>query len=217
MEQGKWDNDFLQAIARRRRESFCNLLLVVINIIVFLVAELCYSFTDIDLIERGALSADYVWQDGEYYRLITCMFLHAGMSHLVNNMLILWFLGDTLEKQIGHIKFLLIYFSTGILAGIASMGYNNSIGRSVVCVGASGAIFGVVGAVAFLILAHRGRMAGLTTRQIVLFIILSLYGGFTSSGVDNVAHIGGLLAGVAEALVLYMTGVVGKSRMEGKR
>ena len=63
------------------------------------------------------------------YRLLTCMFLHSGMDHIVNNMLILWFLGGYLERQAGHIKFLILYFATGILAGIASMSYNIYIGR----------------------------------------------------------------------------------------
>lgn len=184
--------------------SPCNTLLVLINILVFALFEIFGSTQDTDfLLEHGALSFPEVLSGHEYYRLFTYMFLHGGIEHLLNNMLILWFLGDNLEKQIGHIKYLILYFISGILAGLASMGYNSSIDRYAVCVGASGAIFGVVGALAVIVLVNRGRVENLTARKMLLFIVLSLYGGFTSQGVDNAAHIGGLLAGGLLGLLLY--------------
>lgn len=184
--------------------SPCNTVLVAVNIAVFLLCEIFGSTQDTDfLLEHGALSFPEVFTGHEYYRLFTYMFLHGGIDHLFNNMLILWFLGDNLEKQMGHIKYLILYFMSGILAGFASMSYNSSIDRYVVCVGASGAIFGVAGALALIVLVNRGRVENLTTRQMLLFIALSLYGGFTSQGVDNAAHVGGLLAGVLLGLLLY--------------
>ncbi len=184
--------------------SPCNTVLVVTNIVIFLLCEIFGSTQDtLFLLEHGALSYPEVFQGHEYYRLFTYMFLHGGIDHLFNNMLILWFIGDNLEKQMGHMKYLILYFASGILAGFASMSYNSSIGRYVVCVGASGAIFGVAGALALIVLVNRGRVENLTARQMVLFIALSLYGGFTSQGVDNIAHVGGLLAGVLLGLMLY--------------
>lgn len=184
--------------------SPCNTALVVVNIAIFLLCEIFASTEDpYFLMTHGALSVAGIFEEHEYYRLFTYMFLHSGIDHLFNNMLILWFLGDNLEKQMGHIKYLILYFASGILAGFASMSYNNIIGRDILCVGASGAIFGVAGALALVVLVNRGRVENLTMRQMVLFIVLSLYGGFTSQGVDNIAHVGGLFAGVLLGLLLY--------------
>lgn len=189
---------------RRAAVSPCNTVLVTVNIVVFLLCEIFGSTQDTwFLLGHGALGVTEVFAGHEYYRLVTYMFLHAGIDHLFNNMLILWFLGDNLEKQLGHIKYLILYFMSGILAGLASMSYNSIIDRYIVCVGASGAIFGVAGALALIVLINRGRVENLTTRQMLLFIALSLYGGFTSQGVDNTAHVGGLLAGVLLGLLLY--------------
>lgn len=184
--------------------SLCNIVIIAANILVFLFCEWKGSTEDTAfLLGHGALCADNVLEYHEYYRLITYMFLHGGIDHLFNNMLILLFIGSNLERTAGRLKYLLIYFGSGILAGVVSMSYNTSIDRYVVCVGASGAIFGVVGALAYIILLNRGKVENLTTRQIILFILLSLYGGFTSQGVDNAAHIGGLAAGFLLALLLY--------------
>ena len=70
-------------------------------------------------------------------------------------------------------------------------------------IGASGAIFGIVGAIAYIVIINRGRLKDISSRQIVLFVVLSLYGGFTSQGVDNVAHVGGLLAGCILTAIVY--------------
>jgi len=131
------------------------------------------------------------------------MFLHFGADHLVNNMLVLYFIGDKLERIVGKVKYICIYFGSGLLAGIASLGYNMLKNNNIVSAGASGAIFGVVGAMAFIVLINKGRIKDFSQGQMVLFILLSLYGGLTSQGIDNVAHIGGLLTGIIFAAVLY--------------
>ncbi len=180
-----------------------NTAIIIINIAVFLAFELFGRSVKGQLLySRGALDAERVIKNQEYYRLLTCMFLHSGMDHIVNNMLILWFLGGYLERQAGHIKFLILYFATGILAGIASMSYNIYIGRHVVSVGASGAIFGVVGAVAVNIFLHRKEAKELTARKMFLFLVLSIYGGFTTQGIDNVAHIGGAISGMVLGFII---------------
>lgn len=184
----------------------CNIAIIIINIAIFLAFELFGNSAKGQLLySRGALDAERVIENKEYYRVFTYMFLHSGMDHLANNMLILWFLGNHLERQAGHIKFLILYFTTGILAGVASMSYNIYIGRHVVCVGASGAIFGVVGAVAVNIFLYRKKVGELTARKMFLFLVLSLYGGFTSQGVDNMAHIGGVISGMILGFIVSKT------------
>ena len=184
--------------------SKINAIIIILNIIVFIFVDLSHSSQNTEwMLKCGAMYWPYVLQSNEYYRFITSMFLHFGISHLLNNMLVLWFIGGTLEKLIGHIKYLFIYFLSGILAGCFSFGYNILSGQTPVSAGASGAIFGVVGALFYVVIINRGSQEGLTKRQMLIFIFLSLYSGFTSQGVDNIAHIGGFLSGFLLAILFY--------------
>lgn len=85
------------------------------------------------------------------------------------------------------------------------MGYNIWQNNMVVSAGASGAVFGIIGCMAWIVIRHRGRVAGLSAKQMLIFAALSLYGGFANAGTDNVAHIGGLLAGFLVGMLLYRT------------
>jgi len=152
---------------------------------------------------HGALYGPSVMQ-GEWYRVVTYLFLHSGMEHLINNMLILYFTGNALERYLGRIKYLVLYFFSGILAGIGSIVYNSVCNNFFpVCVGASGAVFGVSGALAYLVIRNRGNLQGLTKRQMLIFLFLSVYGGLVKQGVDNAAHLTGLVAGFLLAALLY--------------
>ncbi|MDK2807306.1 MAG: hypothetical protein PWP24_35 [Clostridiales bacterium] len=183
--------------------SLCNSIIIILNIVVFLVVDLSYSSTNTDwMITCGALYWPLVLEKGEYFRLLTSMFLHFGIAHLLNNMLILWFIGGTLEKLTGHIRFLFLYFLSGILAGVISMGYNIGTGQAPVAAGASGAIFGTVGALLYLVIKSRGSSSGFSKRQMLVFLFLSLYGGFANQNVDNAAHIGGFISGFLLAFML---------------
>lgn len=181
-----------------------NTLIIALNIIVFLIVDNGGStISSNHLLEAGALYWPAVKYLNEYYRMITYMFLHSGLDHLFNNMLVLLFIGDNLERATGKGKYLIIYFGSGLVAGIASMGYNMLKSTNAVSVGASGAIFGVVGAMAYIVAINKGRLENISTRQMIMFVIFSLYGGLTSQGVDNAAHIGGLIAGALFAAILY--------------
>lgn len=199
----------------KKMPAVVNLVLVVLNVVIFCLNEWRMAVRSDDAFYvYGALNAKDVLEGKEYYRLFTYMFLHGGMDHLLNNMLILFVIGNKVETLVGRYKYLFLYFASGILAGIASMSYNTFIDREVSCVGASGAIFGIVGAMAAVVLIHRGKVEGLTGKQMLLFILLSLYGGFTSQGVDNMAHIGGLVAGFILALLIYRKSADGKKRLQ---
>lgn len=151
------------------------------------------------LLEHGALYGPGV-REGEWYRLVTHMFLHGDIWHLGNNILILFCLGNALEHYVGKIAFVTIYFFSGILAGLGSVVYNTG---DTVSVGASGAVFGVVGALLWLFIRNGGRLAGFTGPRIAIFVFMSVYAGFVSQGIDNAAHITGLLAGFLLAVLLY--------------
>ena len=175
-----------------------------LNVFVFFVLEQGFFRGRLDWLMLGANYAPAVIKDKEFYRLFTSMFLHSDIEHLFNNMLLLCYIGRLLEEQIGKIRYLFIYFLSGIIAGLFSIGYNTHIGQPAFCIGASGAVFGLTGAMAVFVLWKQGRMAQINRRQMLIMVLLSLYGGFVETNVDNAAHIGGLLAGAAAALLLTL-------------
>ena len=131
------------------------------------------------------------------------MFMHFGIEHIVNNMLILVLLGGKLEDIMGHFKFFIIYMFSGILANIASDLAQTMTGDFAVSAGASGAIFGVVGALLASLVLSKGKIKNLNLYQIAVSLGLMLYAGFKSTGVDNVAHVAGALSGFLLCLLLY--------------
>lgn len=181
-----------------------NLIIVAVNIIVFIVIS---SIGDTEnayfMALHGASFAPFVVEQGEYYRLFTSMFLHFGIEHLFNNMLVLIFLGDMLEKMAGKIRYLLIYLLGGLAGNIVSLCFDLYTQDYTVSAGASGAIFAVIGALACTVLLNKNKISEYSGRRLLLMTILSVFQGLTATGVDNCAHIGGLAAGFLFALVFY--------------
>lgn len=134
-------------------ESRANITLVIINIIVFIITDFITPLdSGTSLINKGALSWELVINRHEYYRIFTYMFLHASSEHIFNNMVVLLFIGSYIEQYAGKIKYLIIYFSSGIIAGCASMVYNMVEYNYTQSVGASGAIFGLMGSLLCIII-----------------------------------------------------------------
>lgn len=183
---------------RRQELPIVSGVLVAANVIVYLIC----TFTGNLLYNIGELDAAAVLLRGEYGRIIYSMFLHAGIDHLFNNMVILFFLGAMIEKVTGHIQLLLIYLLSGIGANICSLLYKVMTMDSMASVGASGAIFGLDGVLLAWILLDRQAMPDVTPRRVLLMIVLSLYSGFTAHNIDNAAHVGGLLTGFAAGALL---------------
>ena len=189
--------DFLQS-----REK-CNLLMVIINIVVFVILEWMGSTTDtMFMLHHGAMYEPLVVERGEYYRLFTCMFLHFGVQHLLYNMLLLIFVGDMLEKAVGKVRYLMIYLGGGILGNLLSMVVVMRTGSYAVSAGASGAICAVVGALVFLAVKNRDRISQEEIWRLMIMAVLSLIEGFTQTGTDSMAHLGGFLGGVVICLLL---------------
>ena len=200
-EKGRW---------RSRRSSqftLCNSILIAINVFVFLAMNLFDKGASGNrMIRWGAMYTPYMEQPQELYRLITAMFLHFDVSHLTSNMVILVALGDNLERILGRWQYVFLYLLSGLGAGIASCAYNIVMDRMVVSAGASGAVFGVIGGLFFLVIKNKGKLEELTAPRLALMIVYVLYSGFTTPGIDNAAHIGGLLTGMATAFLLYLSG-----------
>jgi membrane associated rhomboid family serine protease len=203
----------LRDINPRRRLPIMTISIIALNVIVF-----AYEFM---LSETGLESLIYNWglipyqltslQPAAFMRIITSMFLHGGVMHLLGNMLYLWIFGDNIESAMGSLAFLVFYLLCGIGAGLGQVlaGPNSSVPM----VGASGAISGVLGA--YLVLYPRAQvetllLLGIFVRLVRLpamvvlgfWIVLQLFSGVMSlgaastGGVAFFAHVGGFLAGV---------------------
>ena len=186
------------------RAEYVTIALVVANVITYLVLEWLGDTTNgFFMAEHGAMYPYFIRINHEWWRIITAGFLHFGAVHLVNNMVILYCMGSRLERVTGHLKYFLIYLVSLIGAGLLSYGMMLRTGDYAVSAGASGAIFGVIGGFLWIVILHRGRFEQITTRGIMMMIVLTIYYGFSSAGIDNWGHIGGLLAGFSATVILY--------------
>lgn len=189
---------------RKKPEAVCTTALIIINAAVFLILSVSGNTEDMYfMLEHGAVYEPFVVQGHEFYRLFTSMFLHFGIDHLLNNMVLLGALGWNLEMEIGKVRFLAVYLVSGIGGNIFSLYYGVRTQEYAVSAGASGAVFGLMGALLYVVIANRGRLGRLSGRGMMFMVALSLYFGITSSGVDNLAHIGGLVCGFVLAFILY--------------
>lgn len=189
---------------RKKPEAICTVALIVINIAVFFILTMFGDTEDaVFMLQHGAMYEPYIIEGHEYYRIFTCLFLHFGITHLLNNMVLLGALGWNLELEIGKVRFVIIYFASGIIGNIVSLFYDLTLEQPAVSAGASGAIFGLMGALLYVVIANRGRLGRLSGRGMLVMVALSLYFGLTSTGVDNLAHIGGVVSGFLLAVLLY--------------
>lgn len=187
-----------------KNKNICTIGLVAANIVVYIVlAMMGDPYDPIFMIKHGAAFTPLIIEGGEYYRLITCMFLHFGVEHLINNMIVLGALGMHLEPHLGKIRFLIIYILSGIAGNVLSIISDTLSGSYPASAGASGAVFGIMGALVIVVIKNKGRIEGIDRNRMIFMVILSLYLGFTSPGTDNMAHIGGLIAGFLLTSVLY--------------
>lgn len=183
----------------------CNNIIIAVNVIVFLILEILGDTENaLFLYRHGGITADSLFNKHEIYRLFTSMFVHSGIRHIFNNMLVLFFIGSDLERTVGRIKYLLLYFGSGLAGGIVSQIYYNRSGDLyTVCIGASGAIYGVMGAMLWVLVRNKGRVQNIVLPRYIIGVLLSVFIGFTTSGVSQSAHIGGLVGGFLLALLIY--------------
>lgn len=151
-------------------------------------------FGNRSLYVMGRLSADSILIKRDYWRIVTAMFLHSGTDHLFSNMIILFFVGAIIEKEIGHIKFALLYLLSGICGNLLSL-LAKVMTVDSYSIGASGAVFGLDGALLAMVLFWDRKLLQVTPVRVAAMIFLSIYGGFASESIDNAAHVGGLTAG----------------------
>lgn len=179
--------------------------LVIANSVIFIIMEIMGDTEDAQfMMEHGAVYPPLLQENGEYWRLFTANFMHFGLIHLVNNMVMLAAAGQFLERALGHVRYLILYLAAGL--GGSMLSYLQMLsdeGRYAVSAGASGAIFGIVGGLLWVVLRNKGHYETLTTQGILLMIALCIYYGVTSVDVDNWGHIGGLIGGFLFCVIFY--------------
>jgi rhomboid protease GluP len=151
------------------------------------------------LVRFGAKVNSRILQ-GEYWRFFTPMFLHIGLLHLVFNGWALVAIGRDVERVYGRARFLVIYFFSGVAATVVSFASTTAISA-----GASGAIFGLLGAIGVFYLIHRRALGRAGRGQLVNILVVAAFNlvyGSLAAGIDNAAHVGGLVSGVALGLLL---------------
>lgn len=184
-------------------KSSVSIIIIALNILVFIIMVFAglgfISFDGQDLYAWGANYRPAVIS-GQWWRLLTNIFLHGGLMHLIFNMYGLLFVSIFLEPVLGRAKFIIAYFLCGLLASLASIWWH----PATLSVGASGAIFGLYGVLTALLTTNKAdanSKRGLLINN-AIFIGINLIIGFTG-GVDNAAHIGGLLSGFIIGYVMY--------------
>lgn len=183
---------------RLRRPQSAAMVLLGANVAVFLVELAMGGATDTRVLIRMGAMVPALVAEGEYWRLLTAIFLHVGLYHVAFNAFALVVFGSLVEQVYGTVRFLAIYFVSGFVASAASFAFGD-LAR--VAVGASGAVFGLLGAwVAYNLRRRSLSLAQSNIQAALLLIGINLALGFVIPGIDNLAHMGGLAAGVAAGL-----------------
>lgn len=141
------------------------------------------------------LNADNLFVNGEWYRLFTYQFSHLEISHLMMNLLMLNVISTYAEHYYGKLQMIISYLICGAVAGIFTMSYSVYAGNPYNSLGASGAIYGLIGMVLFQIMINWRSFSGNFFRRLIMAIVLLVIGSVYSPGVDHIAHIGGFLCG----------------------
>ncbi len=178
----------------KSKNIYLTLGLIVINGAIELF--LLFSGMRNEVIAEGAIYREGI-MSGQWYRLITYMFIHGGIAHYLGNSLSLYILGSRVEKYYGKAKMLIMYLISGIGAGILSMLLNGGY-----AVGASGAIFGLMAGILVYTMIKNRSVEGFDTYFVIIFAIMGIFSGFLFTDVDNWGHIGGFVTGLAASVVM---------------
>ncbi len=180
--------------------------LIVVNVLLYVLPILLGYYSEI--FNKFCMYGPSV-RIGEYYRLVTGAFLHANIMHLIFNMYALYVIGSQIENYLGRIKYIVIYLFSAVMGSLFSMIFNGVTPEvAVPSVGATGAIFGLMGALLYFGYHYRVYLGTVLKNQLIPIILLNLALGFLIRDVDNFAHIGGLIEGI---MVTSSLGVKNKS------
>jgi rhomboid protease GluP len=206
VDEAREEQEFLEGLRSLAPHTWMTFGLIVLNVLVWLGTlmlggSILTSPADKLLLWGGNAASEV--QRGEWWRMLSATFLHSGLMHVSMNMLGLYTAGVLVERIYGHRLFLLIYFGSGLLGSALSLHYS---AQQAVSVGASGAVFGVTGALLVAFAQHRDKLPKSFSKQQIsglgMFVLYALLQGFSKQGIDNAAHIGGLIGGCLAAYIL---------------
>lgn len=200
-EKTEKENEKFNDVFSPKRIIFTNiisLICILMYVIVGIYGNNFFNF-DANVLAKFGANNILLIKNGEIYRLLTCAFLHVGLIHLVVNMYSLRVIGPSVEGLIGKGKFVFIYLISSISASLMSLVFVDS---NIVSVGASGAIFGLMGALLYFGYHYRLYLNDAIKTQIIPVILFNLIIGFMMPGIDNGAHIGGLIGGYLATMAI---------------
>lgn len=200
-EKTEKENEKFNDVFSPKRIIFTNIISLICILMYVIVGVYGNNFFNFDANVLAKFGANNILlvKNGEIYRLLTCAFLHVGLIHLVVNMYSLRVIGSSVEGLIGKGKFVFIYLISAISASLMSLVFVDS---NIVSVGASGAIFGLMGALLYFGYHYRLYLNDAIKTQIIPVILFNLIMGFMMPGIDNGAHIGGLIGGYLATMAI---------------
>lgn len=201
--QGGAIQHYKQELAQRLRDKNARLqqvfnfgkprliwVLIVINVIMFIMLELNGGSTNIETLITNGAKYNPAIVDGEWWRIVSSMFLHIGALHLLMNMIAVYYLGTAVEKIYGSIRFIIIYFIAGTIGGLTSFAFNIHVAA-----GASGALFGLFGALLYFGVIYQNLFFQTMGKSLLVVLLINLVFGFLVPQIDMGAHLGGLIGG----------------------
>jgi len=183
--------------AEKQFIPFLTYIFLGINLIVFILMTLAGGSTEQRVLIAFGAKVNTLIQAGEIWRLLTSTFIHIGYLHLVFNLYALWSLGPFSEERFGHGRFFVIYIMSGLGGSIASFFFSSALSA-----GASGAIFGLLGSLLYYSLKRPLLWKSGFGMNLVIVILINFGFGLTQPGIDNFAHLGGLLMGIITTVLL---------------
>lgn len=200
------ENRFYESVFKEKKIVVTKIL-IILNVIISLVALFLYYSGTVDLLSMFCINRSGL-RNGELWRLVTSGFLHLDLVHLACNMYSLHIIGNQMETFIGKKKYVFVYFVSMIVGNLLSVTLNNSSS-----VGASGAIFGLLGSMLYFGYHYRIYLGSVMRQQIIPLLILNLGIGFIIPNINIVAHIGGLIGGVLGTMAVGIEKKTQKSEM----
>ncbi len=197
------DNEVFSNIFKPKKIIITPLLIFICMVMFLLMYIVGNGSEDVYTLLYFGANSQALIKSGEVWRLLTSVFLHIGIAHLVVNMYSLFIIGKQLENFLGKIKYVLVFIISGIVGSLLS-----AVVHDTVSAGASGAIFGLLGALLYFGYHYRLYLGSVLKSQVIPVILINLMIGFMLPGIDNFAHIGGLAGGYLATMAL---GIPGKS------
>lgn len=208
-EINKFKSKLVQLVSNRRKEEenifsygkpMVVYLLLAMNLIMYFILALNGGSESIEtLIKYGAKYNPAIILDGEWWRIVSSMFLHIGILHLFMNLVAVYYLGTLVERIFGSFRFFVIYMLAGVGGGLASFAFSMNVSA-----GASGALFGLFGALIFFGLIYKRLFFKTIGVNLLILIVVNLVFGFIAPQIDNAAHLGGLITGFIAAAIVYL-------------